>query len=147
MTSGQRAVTQVQHRYGWRHIVAFVHRASSCGPFHLAATVSIPLFEMELAAFERQVGAGPRTQIMLVLGRAGWHTSVRLRVPDHTHLLFLPAYSPELQPAKHLWPLTDTALANRHFDTIDDLEDAQAAHCAAWERQPDRLRAATLFHW
>ena len=36
-------------------------------------------------------------------------------VPDHVHLLFLPAYSPELQPAEHLWPLTNTVLVNRHF--------------------------------
>ncbi len=28
--------------------------------------------------------------IVLVLDRAGWHTSVRLRVPEHVHLLFLP---------------------------------------------------------
>lgn len=32
---------------------------------------------------------------------AGWHTSVRLRVPEDVHLLFLPPYSPELQPAGH----------------------------------------------
>ena len=46
-------------------------------------------------------------------------------------LLFLPAYSPELQPAEHLWPLTNTVLANRHFATIDELEDTQAARCTA----------------
>src|SRR5258707_10811865 len=44
-----------------------------------------------------------RSQIVLVLDRAGWHASVKLRVPEHVHLLFLPPYSPELQPAEHLW--------------------------------------------
>jgi hypothetical protein len=42
----------------------------------------------------------------LILDRAGWQSTQRLRVPDHVHLLFLPPYSPELQPAEHLWPLT-----------------------------------------
>jgi transposase len=56
----------------------------------------------QLAAFARQVGASPTKQIVLVLDRAGWHTSLRLRVPEHVHLLFLPPYSPELQPAEHL---------------------------------------------
>ena len=28
-----------------------------------------------------------------------------IRVPDHIHLLFLPPYSPELQPAEHFWAL------------------------------------------
>jgi len=75
------------------------------------------------------VGAGPHKQIVLVLDRAGWHSSVKLRIPEHLHVLFLPAYSPELQPAEHLWPLTNTALANRHFASIDELEDAQAQRC------------------
>ena len=53
-------------------------------------SVSIPLFEAELAAFARAAGASPRWQIVLVLDGAGWHISVRLRVPEHVHLLFLP---------------------------------------------------------
>ena len=84
---------------------------------------------------------------MLVLDRAGWHASQRLRVPDHVHLLFLPPYSPELQPAEHLWPLTNTPLINRHFASIEELEEAQFAHCAALQRQPERIRSTTLFHW
>jgi transposase len=68
-------------------------------------------------------------------------------VPDHVHLLFLPAYSPELQPAEHLWPLTNAVLRNRHFASIEDLEDAQLAHCAALQRRPDLIRSTTLFHW
>ena len=115
--------------------------------FHLATTVSIPVFEVELAEFARQVGAGPAKQIVLVLDRAGWHTSLKLRVPDHVHLLFLPPYSPELQPAEHLWPLTNAALVNQHFATIEDLEDAQFARCAVLQRQRERIRSTTLFHW
>jgi transposase len=84
---------------------------------------------------------------VLVLDRVGWHASVKLRVPEHVHLLFLPAYSPELQPAEHLWPLTNTALANRHFPSIDDLEDAQAARCVTLQARPDLIRSTTLFHW
>jgi transposase len=62
-------------------------------------------------------------------------------------LLFLPAYSPELQPAEHLWPLTNTALINRHFASIEDLEDAQAARCVALQEQPDLVRSTTCFSW
>jgi transposase len=114
---GQRPVATVQHRFAWRYLVGFVHPASGRTIFHLATTVSIPVFEVELAEFARQVGASPRKQIVLVLDRAGWHTSLKLRVPEHVHLLFLPPYSPELQPAEHLWPLTNAALVNQHFAT------------------------------
>jgi transposase len=127
--------------------VGFVHPASGRTIFHLATSVSIPLFEAELAAFADAVGASPTKQIVLVLDQAGWHASQRLRVPDHVHLLFLPSYSPELQPAEHLWPLTNTVLVNRHFTSIDDLEDAQAARCVALQARPDLVRSTTLFHW
>ena len=32
-----------------------------------------------------------------------------MRVPAHVHLLFLPAYAPELQPCEQLWPFSDAA--------------------------------------
>jgi transposase len=144
---GQRPTTIVQHRFAWRYLVGFVHPASGRTLFHLATSVSIPLFEAELAAFARQAGASPKKKIVLVLDRAGWHTSLRLRVPNHVYLHFLPPYSPELQPAEHLWPLTNTVLVNRHFENIDELEDAQLAHCASLQRQPERIRSTTLFHW
>lgn len=144
---GQRPVALVRHRFAWRYLVGFVHPASGRTVFHLATTVSIPVFEVELAAFARVVGAGPDKQIVRVLDRAGWHTSVRLRVPDHVHLLFLPPYSPELQPAEHLWPLTNSVLVNRHFATIEELEDVQFARCAELQRHPDVIRSTTRFHW
>lgn len=144
---GQRPIAPVRHRFAWRYLVGFVHPASGRTVFQLATSVSIALFEVELAAFAEAVGASPTKQIVLVLDRAGWHTSVRLRVPEHLHVLFLPPYSPELQPAEHLWPLTNSVLINRHFATIDDLEEVQLARCAELQQQPAIIRSTTCFHW
>jgi transposase len=145
---GQRPVATVQHRFAWRYLVGFVHPASGRTFFHLATTVSIPVLEVELAAFARQAGASPTKPIVLVLDRAGWKpTSVHLRVPEHVHLLFLPPYSPELQPAEHLWPLTNSCLVNRHFATIEELEEVQFARCADLQRHPELIRSTTRFHW
>jgi hypothetical protein len=77
----------------------------------------------------------------------GWHDSPWVRVPEHIHLLFLPPHSPELQPAEHLWPLTNTVLVNRHFASIEELEDAQAERCVALQSQQDLVRSATRFRW
>jgi transposase len=144
---GQRPLAPVHHRYEWRYLVGFVHPSSGRTIFHLATSVSIPLFEAELAAFARQVGASATKQIVLVLDRAGWHSTQRLRVPDHVHLLFLPPYSPELQPAEHLWPLTNTVLVNRHLASIEELEELQLQRCLALQEQSALVRSATLFPW
>lgn len=147
-TLGERwPLALVEHRVAWRCLVGFVHPASGRTVFHLASSVSIPLFEAELAAFAQQVGAGPTKQIVLVLDRAGWHSRKRLRVPNHVRLLFLPPYSPELQPAEHLWPLTNTVLVDQHFASIDELEDIQAERCVTLQARQVLIRSPTLFHW
>ncbi len=58
-----------------------------------------------------------------------------MRAPEHVHLLFLPPHAPELQPAERLWLLTDTALVNRHFARIEELEDSQAERCVALQER------------
>jgi hypothetical protein len=58
-------------------------------------------------------------------------------------LLFLPAFSLELPPAEHLWLLTNTALANQHITSIEDMEDPQAARCVMLQGQPELIRSAT----
>ncbi len=147
---GQRPIAPiapVEHRYAWRYLVGFVHPASRRTVWHLATTVNIELFSMELEAFAQQVGAGPGKQIVLVLDGAGWHVISKVSVPEHVHLLFLPPHSPELQSVEHLEPLTDTVLINRHFASIEELEDAQAEHCVALQGRPDLIRSTTRFHW
>jgi transposase len=145
--AGERPLTPVQHRYQWRYLVGFVHPASGRTVWHLASRVSSDLFSTELAAFAKAVGAGPRKQIVLVLDRAGWHVSGKLQVPEHVHLLLLPPYSPELNPAEHLWVLSNTALVNEHFATLDDLEEAQMARCAVLQGRRDLVRSTSAFHW
>ena len=69
---GQRPLAPVEQRYAWRYVVGFVHPASGRTVWHLATTVNIELFSVELEAFAQAVGAGPTKQIVLVLDGAGW---------------------------------------------------------------------------
>jgi hypothetical protein len=150
----QRPLAPVQHRYDWRYLVGFVHPSSGQTTFHLATSVSIPLFEVELAAFATAVGATPPGKSCSCwIGRAGTvpsaykcQTTAR-PLPDHIHLLFLPPYSPELEPAEHLWPLTNTVWGKRHFASIEELEDAQALRCVALQGQPALVRSTACFSW
>jgi hypothetical protein len=61
--------------------------------------------------------SGHEKRIVLVLNLAVWYVSLKLRYPEHVHLLDLPAFSPEPQQVKHLWPLTNTTLVNQQFAT------------------------------
>jgi transposase len=46
---------------------------------------------------------GPREHAVMVLDRAGWHIAKQLKWPRRITPLFLPPYSPELNPAERLW--------------------------------------------
>jgi DDE superfamily endonuclease len=88
---------------------------------------------------------GKRQRVVLVLDRAGWPPSKELVVPEGMHLLFLPPYVPELQPCERLWPLWNEGVANRQFQTLDDLQTAQVQRCALLQNQPDAIRSLTHF--
>ena len=107
--------------------------------------VSKPFFAALLALFAREAGAGRERMIVLGLDSAGWHTEPNLVVPDGIRLAYLPPYSPELQPAEHLWPVLDEPLANQYFETLADLERAVAERCLVLDG--DQLSLGTNFHW
>ena len=47
---------------------------------------------------------------------AGWHKAKAVRVPDNITILFLPPYSPELDPVERLWAyLRNHYLSNRAY--------------------------------
>jgi transposase len=146
---GQRPVVLVHHRYQWSYVYGFVQPRTGRSFYLLMPTVSIPAFSAALREFASFTGAGQGKHIFLLMDCAGWHTSPQLGLecPASIHRCFLPSYSPELQPAEHLWPLTNRPLANRRFSSLDELEAVQADHCNWLQDHPDLVRSATCFHW
>ena len=71
----------------------------------------------------------------------------KLRVPEGIHLEFLPSHSPEVQPSERLWPLSNEGVANRHFERIEELEEALVKRCVALGEQPEVIRSYTRYHW
>jgi transposase len=141
---GQRRIVRIQPRYEW--LYAFAHPNSGRSFYLLMPTVSIVAFSIALSEFATFVGANTHRHILLLLDKAGWHISPEVEKPTGVGLRFLPAYSPELQPAEHLWQLTDVPLVNHWFAALDDLETALAERCSWLQDQHALLRSTTLFH-
>jgi transposase len=142
---GERPVALGHHRYEWLHVTAFVQPASGEAVGFLSTGLSKPFFAALLAAFARQTGAGRGRHIVLVLDNAGWHGPEGLAVPDGITLVFLPPYSPELQPAERLWPLVDEPVANKHFATLAELDATVGERCR--RLGADAIQPHTDFHW
>jgi transposase len=145
---GQRPTVKVHQRYEWSYLYAFAHPNSGEVHWLILPTVSAEVFSLALENFAKEVGVGKRKRIILLLDRAGWHTAKRkLKVPEGIHLEFLPSHSPELQPAERLWPLSNEGVANRHFEEIEELEEALAQRCVALCEQPETIRSYIRYHW
>jgi transposase len=144
---GQRPVARVKRRYEWLYLYGFVR--PSTGELHwlILPTVNVEVFSLALAHFAREVGAGKDKRILLVLDQAGWHTGKEVEVPEGIELEFLPAHSPELQPAERLWPLANEAVANRPFESLEELEEALVERCVALIGEPELIRSHTFYHW
>ena len=78
---------------------------------------------------------------MILFSRLGWQGPENLAVPDGIHHVFQPAHSPELQPAEHLWVFVDEPLANRCFETIENLDQAVGNRCVTLTQQPNACDA------
>lgn len=78
------------HRFQWLHVAAFVQPTSGETVWYLCSRINKPGFELLLAAFARESGAGRERHIVLVLDNAGWHGPKGLAVPDGITLVFLP---------------------------------------------------------
>lgn len=144
---GNRPVVPVQPRYEWVYGYAFVQPSTGRTYWLLLPTVNAAIVSQALALFAGEVGAGPNRRILLTLDQAGFHTAQAVEVPEGLERAFLPAHSPELQPAERHWPLLDQALANHHFADRAALLDVLEARCLELREQPEVIRAHTRYHW
>jgi hypothetical protein len=144
---GQRPIARGHHRFEWLYVTTFVSSATGESFWYLSTGVDRELFAETLALFARETGAGRDRIISLVLDGAGWHTAPGLAIPAGIRLVYLPPYTPELQPAETLWTHVDEPIVNRHFDTLAELDAVVAERCVALGNDRDLIRGQAGFHW
>lgn len=63
-------------------------------------------------------------EILLVMDGAGWHKSRALKIPKNIEIIYLPPYSPELNPVELLWKyIKDNVLKNKIYENLKILEE------------------------
>ena len=119
--SRPRAVRQT--RYEWCYLYAAVEPATGRSAALIAPNVNTGTMNAFLAILDAE--RRPGEHFVLVMDRAGWHTSKGLKMPDGIAALLLPPYSPELNPVENLWHyLRSHYLSNRTYADYDALLEA-----------------------
>jgi hypothetical protein len=122
-----------------------------CPARGVGAALALPyadtdMMQLHLDEISRNVAAGAHA--VLLLDRAGWHTTAKLEVPANITPIFLPSRAPELNPVENVWEfLRSNWLSNLVFDTYDEIIDAA---CDAWrnlEADPKRITSIGMRKW
>jgi hypothetical protein len=143
---GSRPRAPRDRRYTWAYLFGAVCPERRVGAAVVLPKVNIGAMEAHLAEISRCVSRGAHA--VLVLDRAGWHASPRLRVPDNISLIPLPPYAPELNSMENVWEyMRENWLSHRVWDSYDAIV---AACCDAWNklmRMPEQIASITKRSW
>ena len=86
----------------------------------------------------------PNAHAALLLDGAGLHIAAGIAVPGNVSLIFVPPYSPELNPVERIWLyLRERFLSLRLFADLDAILDGC---CDAWNllrAEPGRITSLT----
>jgi DDE superfamily endonuclease len=111
-----------------------------------ASYADTDMMQLHLDEISRNVAAGAHA--VLLLDRAGWHTTCKLDMPANITPIFLPSRAPELNPVENVWQyLRQNWLSNTVFENYDAIVDAA---CNAWRRltaEPDKITSIGMREW
>ena len=105
-------------------------------------SICMQLFLEEVAARH------PDDRIVMVLDGAGWHKSSELKAPPNMRLVYLPPYSPELNPVEHIWDeVREKSFGNLVFNSLDALESQLESALFTLEKDQTRVKAIVAWPW
>ena len=143
---GSRPRQPADQRYESAYLFGAICPARGVGAALALPYADTEAMQLHLDEIGRTVARGAHA--VLLLDRAGWHTTGHLVVPKNLTLVFLPSRAPELNPVENVWAyLRSNKLANRVYETYDDILEA----CTdAWNwltSQPERITVIASRPW
>jgi putative transposase len=143
---GTRPRQPADQRYESAYLFGAICPARGTGAALALPYADTEAMQLHLDEIARFVARGAHA--VLLLDRAGWHTTTALAVPRNITLILLPSRAPELNPVENVWQhLRQTWLSNRVFETYEEIIDAA---CDAWNRliaQPHTITSIGSREW
>ena len=147
---GTRPRQPADQRYDNAYLFGAICPARGVGAALALPYADADMMQLHLDEILRNVADGAHA--VLLLDRAGWHTTGKLDVPDNITPIFLPdvpdnitpiflpSRAPELNPVENIWQyLRHNWLSNTAFENYGAIIDAA---CAAWRKliaQPETI--------
>src|SRR6185436_15583560 len=132
---GSRPRQPADQRYESAYLFGAICPARGTGAALAMPYADSEAMQLHLVEVSSRVRRGAHA--VLLLDRAGWHTTRRLVVPKNITLVFLPSRAPELNPVENIWQyLRQNWLSNRVFETYETIIEAAARLGVAFSPSP-----------
>jgi len=88
-------------------------------------------------------------RVIMAMDRASWHTGDKTNKWDNIVPLFIPPYSPELNPVENIWDYIreNYRFKNTTFSSLKSVEDKLEKSLLDLQKNKDVVRSITLFNW
>jgi transposase len=143
---GSRPRQPKDQRYANAYLFGAVCPARDKGAAIVMPYANTGAMQAHLDEISRHVAPGAHA--LILLDKAGWHTTRKLRAPANLSLLHLPPRSPELNPTENIWQyLRQTWLSNRVFKSYEHIRDVS---CEVWNKltaETGRISSIATRQW
>ena len=143
---GTRPRQPADQRYQSAYLFGAICPARGVGAALAMPFANTQAMQAHLDEIGRTVARGAHA--VLLLDRAGWHTTEKLTIPNNLTMILLPSRSPELNPVENIGQfLRANWLSNRVFQTYDEII---AAACEAWNKLtalPETITSIGMRDW
>ena len=87
-------------------------------------------------------------RLILVMDQAAWHRTSNLKKFANIRIIYLPPYSPEVNPTEHLWEhIREKYLRNGFWLSMETLEDMLESALVLVEKSKQIVQGLVGFHW
>jgi DDE superfamily endonuclease/Winged helix-turn helix len=143
---GTRPRQPADQRYDNAYLFGAICPARGVGAALALPYADTDMMQLHLEEISRNVAAGAHA--VLMLDRAGWHTTGKLDMPANITPIFLPSRAPELNPVENVWQyLRQNWISNIVFENYDAIVDAA---CDAWRKliaDPEKITSIGVRNW
>jgi len=141
---GERTLIDNQQEYVNRYLYSAIDPING-DSFHMykmpdVNTLTTKKFLDELRKFYKDY------HLVIVWDNASFHKSKKLEDNDLT-IIFLPPYSPELNPTERFFQEMRKVTANRIFENIEEQEKLIDEALTDWMNNKEKIKKLCGFHW
>ena len=118
---GSRPSVPCHHIREYRYAYGAVEPLTGESCFLILPYCNTVCMNVFLEALSKQY---PQDMILLCCDGAAWHKSKSLHVPENIELLYIPPYTPEMNPIEQIWKeLRKLGFRNETFVTLEKVVD------------------------